>query len=273
MIRFASKEDTQAVRTLWDRCFPGDEQFTDWYFCNKYDPEVTLLDIENGDLCAMVQMLPYQLRDKRGIRPVTYIYGAATAPEYRKQGRMERLLQYSYELDKKAGRAASVLIPQEEWLFGMYAKPAFGFETAFYVNTVTVQKNAAASDINIRRLTVSDIPAMQELYPDQGLCLLRTERDWRDQLALFDAVGMGVYGCECDGKLTAYACIWPDGANKLWAQEICGEDTCALAQALLEYHHCDEICLTVRGEGQKLGCIHYHDDTPVQKGYFNLLFN
>ena len=273
MIRFAKNDDLHAVRALWNRCFPGDELFADWYFENKYDPNITLLDVENDTLCAMLQMLPYQLHDTRGVRTVTYIYGAATAPEYRKQHRMQRLFEYCYELDKKSHRAATILIPQEEWLFDFYAKPAFGFQTAFYTGDSIIQKQTDANTANIRRLTMADIPAIQALYPTNGVYLMRSEQDWREQIALFDTVGMGVYGYEHNGIISAYAFVWPDGANKLWAQECFGEDVFTLAQGLLHLHHCDQIRLTTNGNTQKLGCIHYHDDTPVQDGYFNLLFN
>ena len=273
MIRFADNADTEAVRMVWEQCFPGDEAFTDWYFAHQYDSGNTLLDVENGTLCAMLQMLPYQLHDGRGIRPVTYIYGAATAPAYRRQHRMERLFHYSYELDKQAGRAATILIPQEAWLFDFYAKPAFGFTAAFSVHSDIIRREEQAAFSSIRRLTAADIPAMQEIYAPQGVDLARSWKNWRDQIELFDTLGLGVYGMEQDGMLTDYAFVWQDGAHKLWAQECFGNHVSALAQGLLHMHGCDVIRLTSAGNTEKLGCIHYHDDTPVQQGYFNLLFN
>ena len=272
MIRFADNRDFDAVRTLWKRCFPDDEAFTQWFFENQYNPAVTLLDEEDGRLCSMVQMLPYQLRDARGVRPVTYIYGACTAPECRRQHRMDRLLTHSFELDRQAGRAASILIPQEEWLFGFYDQ--FGYRTAFFVDTNT----ASRSDVPegaflLRHLTEDDIPAIQALYPAEGMCLLRSPDDWRAQLALFRALGAGAFGLERGGLLTAYAFVWQDAADTLWAQEACGAAEPVLTQAMLHACGCSEMRVTTPGTSQKLGCIRYHDDTPVQNGYFNLLFN
>lgn len=273
MIRFAAQQDLNAVIDLWTRCFPGDEAFREWFFANIYRSDVTLVDEEDGVLCAMVQMLPYQLRDSRGVRPVTYIYGACTAPEYRRQHRMDRLLQASFELDVKQGKAASILIPQEEWLYGFYEQ--FGYRTAFYVSdrvvTCAETQNTAGT---LRRITGADIPALNRLYMQaQDMRLLRSQSDWEQQIALFDALGAGVYGLEQDGTLTAYAFVWNDGADKLWAQEICGVQQDELAQAILHQLHCRTLRLTGAGAKQKLGCIRYHDDTPVQNGYFNLLLN
>ena len=44
MIRFAQVSDQDAVIALWKRCFPGDDDFRDWFFAQVYDPAVTLLD-------------------------------------------------------------------------------------------------------------------------------------------------------------------------------------------------------------------------------------
>ena len=271
MIRFADNKDLEAVVSLWKRCFPGDEAFTAWFFRRIYDPAVTLVDEEDGALCAMLQMLPYQLRDVRGVRPVTYIYGACTAPEYRRQHRMDRLLQDSFALDQATGRAASILIPQEGWLYDFYAQ--FGYQTAFYTDSITVQR-AEKPDRTAVRLKAADIPAMRERYEAcSHMRLMRTEKDWLAQLELFDALGVGAYGIKRNGRLTAYAFVWQDGARKLWAQEACGEDLSQLAQAVLHSTQCDEMRLTTVGSRQPLGCIRYYDDTPVQAGYFNLLFN
>lgn len=272
MIRFAEASDLEAVIALWKRCFPGDDDFRDWFFGQVYDPAVTLVDEEQGNLCAMVQMLPYQLRDARGIRPVTYIYGACTAPEYRRQHRMDRLLQHSFALDRQQGRVASILIPQEEWLFCFYDQ--FGYQTAFYLDTTTYQRETLPVSGSIRRLTAAELPAMRELYEAApGVRLMRSDTDWKRQLELFDRLGAGVYGLEQDSSLRSYAFVWHDGAEKLWAQECCGTDTDVLAQGILQACACQRIRLTCGKPVQKLGCIRYHDDTPVEPGYFNLLFN
>ena len=52
-------------------------------------------------LCSMAQMLPYKMQNNDKIEQVTYIYGACTHKDYRRQHLMDNLLNYSFELDKK----------------------------------------------------------------------------------------------------------------------------------------------------------------------------
>ena len=61
MIRFAGPQDTADIRQLWEVCFPDEGGFNDYFFAHHFDLSNTLLSIEAGALCAMVQMLPYRL--------------------------------------------------------------------------------------------------------------------------------------------------------------------------------------------------------------------
>ena len=132
MIRFAGPRDTAAIRALWEACFPDEGGFNDYFFAHHFALSNTLLSVEEGALCAMVQMLPYRLVTGGGEVEITYIYGACTDPAHRRQGHMARLLARSFALDRQAGRAASALIPAEPWLFGFYEP--FGYAPFFHVD-------------------------------------------------------------------------------------------------------------------------------------------
>lgn len=58
----------------------------------------------------------------------TYIYGVATAPEFRRRGLAGKLMREAMRLIGEQGDEAAFLIPSEEWLHGFYAK--YGFEGA-----------------------------------------------------------------------------------------------------------------------------------------------
>ncbi|MDO5548075.1 MAG: GNAT family N-acetyltransferase [Eubacteriales bacterium] len=275
MIRFAEPEDSAAVIDLWNRCFGDDRAFTDWFFQNRYCPEDTLLYLDGDTLCAMVQMLPYQLQKASETVAVTYIYGACTAPEYRRRGRMAELLQESFRLDQQKGRAASILIPAEPWLFGFYKK--YGYDTAFWVSNQQLEADPQATIVGeIRPLTDADCAALDHVYRNclTAPYLCRTAKDWEKQLQMFrDLGGMALGWYAADGQeLMGYAFLWKND-DGLWAQELMGQHRETMIQMILQYCHADSMKVTFPGTEQRLGCIHYHDNSPVEPGYFNLLFN
>ena len=157
MIRFAAQADLPAIRELWEQCFPDDTGFNPYYFRHHFSLEHTLLYLVNSTVAAMVQMLPYTLQLGQDLSAAaTYIYGACTHPGYRRQHLMSQLLTESFALDRAQGRAASMLIPQEDWLFDFY-RP-FGYQPLFSVHAdcATVKPQLSS---RLRPLTAQDLAA------------------------------------------------------------------------------------------------------------------
>lgn len=265
MIRFAGPQDAADIRRLWEVCFPDEGGFNDYFFAHHFDITKTLLSVEGGELCAMVQMLPYRLMLDGREAEITYIYGACTNPAHRRKGHMARLLEHSFALDRAAGRAASALIPAEKWLFDFY-KP-FGYEPFFFIEKQEITREG--SGILPRRLTQDDIPQLTALY-ETHTTPCRIARDaayWQAQLAMFDALARGAYGWFEGGKLTAYAFCWEDNA-----QEALGM-TPAQAQGLLDALGRDSLAVVTAGQGTALGCIKWYEGHTAPFGYMNLMFN
>ena len=120
MIRFAEQRDLPAIYSLWETCFPDEGGFNGYFFSHLYEPQHTLLLMQENTLCAMLQMLPYTLSVNGEPREITYIYGVCTHPAHRRRGYAAELLERSFALDKGKKRAASILIPAEKWLFEFY---------------------------------------------------------------------------------------------------------------------------------------------------------
>jgi len=268
MIRFAQESDNNAVRTLWEKCFPEEGGFNAYFFSHVYQSDYTLLKTtDDGVLLAMLQALPYRITD--GIREseVTYLYGVCTNPEYRRQGHISELLEYSFALDKQAGRVASVLIPQERWLFDFYK--LFGYEPLFLVSQKEITPDRNIKPSIPYRLAIEDIPQMQRLYSQLAppCHILRDAAIWRQQLALFDILGSGVYGWFTNGNLSAYAFCWADTAPEALGLTESEE------QGLLSVLHEDKIIYTSLGMETPLGCIKRYEKNPITMGYMNLMLN
>lgn len=276
-IRFAEDADTPSVIDLWSLCFPGEQAFQAYFFEHLYQPQYNLLLLDGQMLCAMVQMLPYQLQNGSVSEPVTYIYGACTHPARRRRHYMDRLLHHSFALDRQAGRAASILIPQEEWLFGFYAQ--FGYQKAFSVTTTATEQFSSAKALCVRAVQVRDLGAMDGLYHrflGSGPYLRRPAQEWDKQLALFLGTGGEVLCSETDGLLDGYAFVWP-GEKEIWAQElVCRPDKLDGWIAALQQRY-GKACCRLTGlqfaQQQTLGCMARYDHADPPAGYINLMLN
>ena len=274
MIRFAEEKDTRAVRALFDLCFPDESGFNAYYFEHIYRPERTLLYTQEDKLCAMVQMLPYQLSMNGIMGEATYIYGACTHPEHRRKHLMAQLLEASFQEDRQQGRLASFLIPQEAWLFDFY-RP-FGYLPAFSLQKESILKGNDSKVADIRELT--DWQEADRLYRacvgQEGCYILRGREDWQAQMAMFGCLGAGTFGLYKSERLIAYAFVWQE-EEALLAQELMAETPAArelLAQALLHRFSLQKLEYGTIGQGQTSGCLKPYRIAP-ESGYINLMFN
>lgn len=273
MIRFAKESDRPAVRELFDLCFPDESGFNAHFFEHVFRASRTLLLEQDGALCATLQMLPYRLLLNGQEGEATYIYGACTHPDQRRKHYMAQLLGASFAEDRRCGRIASFLIPQEEWLFDFYEP--FGYLPFFSLDRKkTLQPCAANADIR-QLIDWRQADALYTRAAGEMPCrILRSEADWEAQLVLFRALGAGAFGLYESDRLTAYAFVWRED-NGLFAQELIAEDDRRaelLAQALLQQLGGSEIHYCTVGCGQKFGCLKPYQAAPA-RGYINLMFN
>lgn len=111
---------------MWKRCFPQDtDRFIRFYFDHVHANDEALVYEVNGQPAASLQMIPYRLKIGGAISQGGYISGAMTHPDHRKKGYMSQLLQASFDEMIKKGCDYTFLIPQEQWLIGMYEKYGF----------------------------------------------------------------------------------------------------------------------------------------------------
>lgn len=278
MIRTATPNDRDAVKKLWLSGFPADPTFADYYFSILYPPlGQTLLDDEDGTLTAMLRRLPRTLRSGEANHPVTYIYGACTAPAYRNQGRMTRLLKASFEYDVAEGKAASITIPETPELFSFYA--GIGYCTNFFTEKITLTRTHffPYADTRFKRLSIVHVAQLNRLYTActatfDPVCE-RSEADWREQIAFFGTLGSGVYGLFKGEELVAAAFIWP-GGDVQECIALTPELRDRIAQHLMASLDLNEITLTGPGGTNPIACLRAHGSSTFgANGYLNLLFN
>ena len=240
MIRFAYKDDVSEIRKLWDIAFPEEPDFNDYFFKNIFDYKNALVLIKKNAIVSMAQMMPYDLK---GVGKVTYIYGAATDPMYRKQGLMSELLKKSFEIDVEKGRAASILIPANKPLFDFYK--GLGYETSFYLNKEIYK--AKENIAEIKEADYEDIPKLMELYKGD---IVRSEEYWKIQLDMYKALGGKVFLYN-----NAYAVV-SDKAEEVMYSDY--EDRELLLNSVCSFLGINEIEITIMGTNIPFGMVKTH---------------
>jgi len=85
--RIATAQDTPHVENLWAYCFePKEDPFFQYYFTNCYEPEHTMVGLEQDQLLSTVHLRQYNLNVRGAVLPTSYMVGVATHPAARRGG-------------------------------------------------------------------------------------------------------------------------------------------------------------------------------------------
>lgn len=153
-IRLSSPKYKEKMYSLWQSCFGDDRETIDMFFKNSFSYENAVICTDKAEVVSQLFLLPEKLSLGEKEYFAYYIYAAATAESYRKQGIMGSLLEFTSALaaDRKADYL--FLVPATEKLFDYYEK--FGFYKALYAEK-TVLKLTGGEPLDIKSAEPSDI--------------------------------------------------------------------------------------------------------------------
>ena len=119
--RLAIPTDTEEVSSLWAYCFePKEDPFFQYYFENCYEPENTMVGIEEGQLLSTVHLRQYDLNVRGTTIPTSYMIGVATHPAARRGGIGGALLLSSLEELKQRDQGITILMPSKAAFYQQY---------------------------------------------------------------------------------------------------------------------------------------------------------
>lgn len=135
---------------LWKLAFSDTDKYIDFYFRKKAPLSLVYSKYEEGKLASMAFCTPYTVSFFSKAETMHYIVGVATAPEYRRQGKMRELLLESMMERYKDGEIMTYLSPAKE----EYYRP-LGFVELYrqQISVVDIFDNAKLNVINYSRLT------------------------------------------------------------------------------------------------------------------------
>lgn len=199
-IRPSGPGEAAAQKALWHKAFGDDERYIDWFYDCCWQPENTLLLLEDGVLASMLSLLPTQLCFPGGARADTfYVYALATDPCARKKGYGRQLLHYvDFHLRARGADCASV-VPAEPGLHKFFA--TVGYQPGFSLRELELPKGMVSTpgsgDVRpispgeynaIRERLLADIPFIR--YPESLI---------RYQEGMSRMANAGLYRVEVDG--------------------------------------------------------------------------
>lgn len=105
-------------RKLWEKVFSADsESFVHYYFSDRVFKNKVLTAYKDENMAAMLHRNPYEVVVKDQVWNIDYVAGVATAPDFRHQGYMRRLLDRCFMDMYEEGMPFCFLVPVDPAIY------------------------------------------------------------------------------------------------------------------------------------------------------------
>lgn len=239
--RIATSQDTPQVEALWAYCFePKEDPFFQYYFGNCYEPDNTIVGIQEGQLLSTVHLRQYNLNVRGAVLPTSYMVGVATHPAARRGGVGGALLTSSLEELRHRGQAITILMPSKAGFYQQYGWDLYAHQ---WVQTMSLEDLRPLTDKTLSFGLVNDVEQWTLLDPvyrayTKNLCgyAERGEKDWKRLLSSFFAEGVHVAAVKNDDNIIEGYAVYRLGAPEIPVTEMV-YTTRRAQQALLNYFY------------------------------------
>ncbi len=229
MIDKARTEQTSEIRELWKICFPKeDPRYIDFYFKNIYDPRNCYVNVVDGKVVSAIMRNPHAIMFNGRVLQASMLVGAATLPDYRRQGHMKELMDVV--LDACEHSELITMIQSEDP--SLYEQ--FGFRTIYRRTDYRIERKDVKritnfgcayepTAIDLLKVYSAFIRRFNGFYPRDLEYFVRYKKE-------ITAVG-GKIVAYYDGKdhIRGYAVMIPQG-NELRVEEIVYLDSMSLVK-------------------------------------------
>lgn len=164
-IRYATQNDNDEIRNLWNYCFADGEDFVNYYFKNRYDFENTIV-IEstenNSDILSALQLNQYNIKLRDNNYDVSYIVGVSSKPEVRGFGYMRYLMKHTLDELYSRGQIVSILMAIDYRLYKRYGFEHCYDQLQYHIETQDLSK--FKPNYILKRATKKDAKELAEIY-------------------------------------------------------------------------------------------------------------
>ncbi len=209
--RIATAQDTPHVENLWAYCFePKEDPFFQYYFTNCYEPENTMVGLEQDQLLSTVHLRQYNLNVRGAVLPTSYMVGVATHPAARRGGVGGALLTATLEELRKRGQAMTILMPSKAAFYQQYGWELYAHQ---WVNTMSLEDLRPMTDKSLSFGLLNSVDQWTLLDPVYKTYTARLsgyaergEKEWKRLLGSFFAEGVNIAVVRNDeGVIEGYA--------------------------------------------------------------------
>ena len=203
-IRLAKEGETSRQKEIWKQCFGDSDSYIDFYYSNRYRVEETLILLHNGEISAMLTMIPVRtIQPEKLSIDTVMLYAIATDPKYQNRGFATQLIDFSNQYLRANNKNLSVLVPANQQLFDYYRKQ--GYQDGFYIREtlLTQEKIYNLPIIESFHCTISAITPEEYNHRRNNqlngwLYIAYDDKDVAYQKMLSQASGADIYGIESE---------------------------------------------------------------------------
>ena len=224
-IRTAKQTDILQLRALWQECFGDSDAFCGWFFAERFDPALSVVAEESGDILSAVHGWPFTLSIRNKAIPAIMMCGVATRPAARGKGFMTKCISLFMANAREKGFLALFQKPVD---FDIYTK--LGHYASYDALTLTKKVGVTYTPAhNITDSLCSDsfaetlLPIYKSAMESYSCAVIRSLKDMKLKLRDYAADGGRLLRCGT-GSISAYAVYYMTD-DKLIVPEIMGQQT------------------------------------------------
>ncbi len=236
-VRAARMEDKARFRELWQICFGDTEAFMNWFFSERYFPELSSCLLEDGVIMSALQSYPLHIRLRGAILPASMLAGVSTHPERNGRGYMKQIFLHYMQRVRSQGIPVAIHTPAH--------LPTFFSRGHFpATNTTHLLAQTAAGSIMPKELaphSVSEELALLQVCYQRATarysgCVSRTMADFAYKFRDYSADGARCLVRQEQGNVLGY-CVYYDGAERVHAEECFATDDGTMKMLLQALAH------------------------------------
>lgn len=210
MIVRGSQRLKENIRELWRLSFPNeDKRYVDYYYKNIYNPEHSLVMIEDSRLTSVLTRIPHELMFNGRVLRASMISGIATHPGYRNRGYMTTMMNQC--LDEVNHSELLTLIQTEK---PQLYEP-FGFEMLYGKHITTLTRDELSRLTNEGCLMDPSEEEMLKLYAKYthhfNGYYIRDLSYFTAMKGEVAALGGKIFAYYEEGEIQGYAVMTPQG--------------------------------------------------------------